>query len=59
MKLKLIVTFLAVQFIFAGLAWVSGFDFDRRGYDVGQVVAASILTGIMAIIPIIGWEKTK
>ena len=49
MKAKTILTFLASQLFFVGLAWLGGFDFDRRGTDVAIMAGFStIISGLAA-----------
>ena len=50
--IKRALIFVASMTAFAGIAWVSGYDFDRRGYDVGALLCFSLLLSfVVSIFP--------
>ena len=44
------ITFIVVEVVSAGIAWVSGYDFNYRSPDVGFNVFLAILAGIVSAI---------
>lgn len=60
MKLTIFLAFVLSQALFAGLAWIGGYDFDRRGVDVFHGVAASICLGMcVALFASVGADILK
>lgn len=49
-RIKQVITIFAALALCAFLAWLAGFDFDRRGFDVAYWSAMSVWAALMAAV---------